>query len=153
MIQLATKATTPVVCLPEEKNLDKQLSAARIRAQREHTTFIIERTLTRRDGSARRIPILEITPKGDLLEVPAPRLRVSLGARFDWDMSHKRVNNPLTDGRAVMSYLMKMSREYLAAEAEYRQQNSRNKNHQRAARRNANTTTMLSERAARKDAA
>jgi hypothetical protein len=78
MAQNPTLSSGKIVHFRAEKNLDKQIDLCRFGAQKDNVTVIIERVTERRDGTFRRTPLLEITPHGDVLEVPAARMRITL---------------------------------------------------------------------------
>lgn len=72
------------VRLAEERKLDRQLDYCRFGARKDNARVIIERTVTSKNPHVpvRRVPILEITPDGDVREVPAPTLKHSLADAF-----------------------------------------------------------------------
>lgn len=66
-----------VVRLPEERNMNRLIDIVRLGARRDNAMVIIERHI-----GNRRVPVLEVTPEGDLCEVPAARLRTTIGAHM-----------------------------------------------------------------------
>lgn len=138
--------TTPVVRLAADKNIDKSITAARTLARRDGVTVIIEKGVARRDGSIRRIPILEVSPKGDVWEVPAPALRVSIAQRLTEVDINRRIfgmNARAAAGHERLDKLVSDSRNYLAAAAEHARTYRQQQQHTRNARANRNTTAML----------
>ena len=90
--------------------------------------MIIERTVARRDGTPRHIPIVEITPGGDIREIDARPLRVSLlthTALAHLDYLDGRMNARAAEGHRQLNELGRISADYLAAERESRQSRSR----------------------------
>lgn len=149
-------AVPPVVYLDERRNLDKTIDLARFGARKDHVTVIIQRTLTTRKGDPRRVPILQITPQGDIREIAVPTLRTPISASLaDADFRYRtgQMNARQRAGHAAFTELVKLARDYVAAKAEHEQNRKQRRQHKQDARRNANTTTMLSEQAARKHAA
>lgn len=164
-----TIATPPVVRLEADKNLDRSINLARLRAKKEGATVFIEKGIARRDGSIRRIPILEVTPQGDVLEVPAATLRTPIAQQvLEQDIvrhqgglnaratrGHDRLVRVITDS---MNYLKAATEHRLALKQRQHQQRPRVApgtpavHHSQEARANRHTTTLLSERAARKTA-
>lgn len=89
--------------------------------------MIIERTVPRRDGSTRRIPIIEITPSGDIREIDAPPLRVTIMDHL-LEANASRyygvttgMNIAARKGHEAIAELVKVSADYLAAAREARQ--------------------------------
>lgn len=153
------RAATPVVYLDAKKNLDKDIDLARFGARKDHVTVILQRVFTTQKGNLRRTPILEITPKGDLLEILAPRLRTPIHEHLaDADIAFRLgdMNRARAEGHLHFATLVKVSRDFLAAKRDWEASEANQKqpkgSFEREARRNKNTTTMLSQRAARKDA-
>ena len=60
--------------MPEQRNLDRQIDVCWKGAQKDHVYVVIERTTKR----GTKLPIVEITPQGDIREVPAPTMRTSI---------------------------------------------------------------------------
>lgn len=109
--------TTKTIRLPEEKKLDKQIDICRFGAKRDNVTVLIERTITRKDGSTSTFPILEITPQGDLRETPPLGLRVTIGALMT--CQHVRylegeMNVAMAEGHEKLDILVGQSRDILA---------------------------------------
>jgi len=67
---------TVVVRLPLERNFDKQLDLCRFGARKDGVTVVIERAITRRNGDVRHVPVVTITPTGDIEETVASPLTV-----------------------------------------------------------------------------
>jgi hypothetical protein len=123
-----TTPTPLIVRLPAEKNLDRQLDVCRHTAKREKATVVIERVVERRDGSKQRIPILAVTPEGDIREMDAPALRVRLldhTALAHLDYLEGGMNKRSAEGHALLNELGRQSQDYLDAERESRRQRPR----------------------------
>jgi hypothetical protein len=125
---LKTTTTTTIIRLPEEKKLDKQIDICRFGAKRDNVTVLIERTITRKDGSTNTFPIFEITPAGDLREVPPPSLKATIGARMR--EQHVRylegeMNAGMTAGHERLDALVGDSRDALAADRRRREARSK----------------------------
>lgn len=143
---MTTPATPPAVRLHADKNLDKSITAARLQARRDSVTIVLEKGVPRRDGTIRRIPILEITPHGDVLEVPAAMLRVPNAQRVteaDFDRRQGLMNARASRGHDNFARLIEDSHNYLQAAAELRADYRRQQAHKQAARANRHTTTQL----------
>jgi hypothetical protein len=146
-------AVAPFVCLTESKNLDKDITLARFGAKKDRVRVVIQRTLQTRSGDTRRIPILEVTPAGDIVEVLAPTLRTPVSVRLveaDLDFRTGGMNRRARVGHNLFTEMVKISRDYLNAESEHEGNRRQRRQHERNARQNINTTSMLSEQAARK---
>ena len=108
-----------IVRIIEKGNLDRTVGVARTTARRDNRTVLIERAIKRRDGSELLVPVLEITPGGDIREVSPPSLRVSLGDRF---LHHFESIDPTSRWMNFLHNMANMviqSRDYLQAEAEH----------------------------------
>ena len=114
MTQQTHQVAPPVVCLDETKNLDKTITLARFGARKDHVTVVIQRTRVTKRGDTRRTPILEVTPAGDVLEISAPRLRTPISAF----LTDSPLNVRAGKGQTRFAEVVKMSRDYVAAEAE-----------------------------------
>lgn len=75
-----------IVRIREERKLDKQIDYCRFGAKRDKVTVLIERM-----AGDRTIPVLEITPMGDIREIPAPTLRTPIHRLFQEQYS--RIDN------------------------------------------------------------
>ena len=77
---MTTPRPTPgtIIRLPLEKKLDRQLDIARHGALTDRCTVVIERTRTDRHGNAITTPVIEVSPHGDINEIPVPTLRTPL---------------------------------------------------------------------------
>ncbi len=118
-----TQPTPITVHLPAEKNLDRQIEVCRHTARKDQVTVIIERSVERRDGSKRVIPILEITPAGDVREIEVNTFRVSVlehTALAHLDYLDGRMNRRAAEGHARLNELGRVSADYLAADRESR---------------------------------
>lgn len=107
--------------VPAEKNLDKQIDHLRTRAKKDGITMIIEQITQRRDGSPRRVPIVEITPTGDIREIDAPALRVPLidhTALAHLDYLDGRMNKRAAEGHARLNELGRITHDYIVAARE-----------------------------------
>lgn len=107
-----------VVRLPLEKRLDRQIDICRFGARRDHVTVIIERHTTRKDGSVRRTPILELTPDGDIREIDAAPLRVAIAAHMaDAHLTYLEggMNARASAGHERFNELSRQSADYIAA--------------------------------------
>lgn len=71
-----------VVHLPIERKLDRQLDVCRHGAKTDRCTVVIERRRTDRAGNVHSTPVIEITPEGDVNEIPVATMRTSLGELF-----------------------------------------------------------------------
>ena len=71
---LPSTPRTHVAVVPEQRNLDRQIEVCRKGAQTDRVYMVIERTTKR----GTKLPIIEITPQGDIREVPAPTMRTSI---------------------------------------------------------------------------
>jgi hypothetical protein len=132
-----TQSAPSVVRLDEGKNLDKTIDLARFGAVKDHVTVIIERTLTTKRGDPRRIPILEITPKADIREILAPRLRTPIAqllTEADLDYRSARMNKRSAAGHVRLTEAVKVSRDYMRAKDEYDAENRSRKQRKRARR-------------------
>lgn len=129
-------ATPPVVYLDETRNIDKTIDLARFGARKDHVTVIIQRTLINRKGDPRRIPVLEITPDGDIREIVAPRLRTPISVLLaDADFRHRtgQMNVRQATGHVALVNLVQRARDYVAAKTEHEQ----NRKQRRVARKAA----------------
>ena len=68
------RAPLTIVHMQEQRNLDRQIEVCRKGAQKDHVYVVIERTTKR----GTKQPLIEITPQGDIREVPAPTMRTSI---------------------------------------------------------------------------
>lgn len=78
--------TGKIVRLREERKLDKQIDYSRFGARRDKVTVLIERTV-----GDRTLPVLEITPMGDIREISAPTLRTPIHRLFQ--EQYQRIDN------------------------------------------------------------
>lgn len=132
-----THSAPPAVYLDELKNLDKTIDLARLGARKDHVTVIVQRLRTTKRGDVRRSPILEITPAGDVLEIPAPRLRTPISTSLsEADLLHRtgRMNVRSGEGHVRFAELVKVSRDYIAA-AEAEQSQKRHRGGRRSEKR------------------
>jgi hypothetical protein len=141
-----TRTAPPVVYLDAGKNLDKTIDLARFGARKDRVNVVIQRTLTTKKGDTRRIPILEITSEGNVMEIPAPRLRTPISALLtEADLAYRagHMNIAKSNGHARFAEAVKVSRDYMAAKAEHdgsrkqRRQNRRRDRQQTPHRRAA----------------
>ncbi len=97
-----TLATT--IHLPEDRNIERQIAKARITAIKDKVRILIERTTKR----GTKIPVMEITPQGDVREVPSPALKVTVRERMNSLFSDPtlRPNTRATDGYMGISMLV-----------------------------------------------
>lgn len=101
---LSTQPATTTIHLSEENNLDRQIDICRKGATRDHVRVIIERTTKR----GTKIPLIEITPQGDIREVDAPTLRTPIRELVKHVMSDEtlRPNRAALTGYAYLSSLV-----------------------------------------------
>lgn len=141
-----TSSATPLfVRLAADKNIDKTIAKARHGARTSGLLHIIEKEVARRDGSLRRIPILEVTPAGDVLEVPAAPLRVMTAQHItdaDLDRRMGRMNARAARGHDNFARIMEDTRNYLQAAADLARDYRQQRQHRQAARTNRHTTTQ-----------
>lgn len=97
-------AQTTIVRLAEERNLDRQIDICRKGAIRDRVRVIIERPTKR----GTKIPVLEITPQGDIREVPAPALKTPIRLLVKHVMTDETLlpNRAALDGYARLSTLV-----------------------------------------------
>jgi hypothetical protein len=124
-----TSTTITTVHQPEDRNVDRQILKARATAIKDKVRVLIERTTKR----GTRIPVLEITPQGDIREVPAPALRVSLRERMNdlFTDPNLRPNTAAVDGYAHISMMVAESDRRIATK-KARNQGRRDRQAQRA---------------------
>lgn len=134
------------VYLRAERNIDKVIDLARFGARKDKVTVVIQRTITTRRGDIKQVPLLEVTPTGDVQEIMAHPLRASITARLteaDLDYRDAGMNKRAAAGHEHFARLVKLSRDYMAAEREHEQNRRLRRRHNRDARRNANTAVLL----------
>lgn len=118
-----TQPTPITIHIPAGKNFDRQIEVCRHTARKEKATVIIERSVERRDGSKRVIPIMEITPNGDVREIEVNTFRVSVlehTALAHLDYLDGRMNRRAAEGHARLNELGRVSADYIAADRDNR---------------------------------
>lgn len=116
---MTAPAAGGTVRLPETRNIERLIAQAR----RDRCIIVLERMTARRDGTTRTTPVLEITPHGDVWEIPPPRMTVPLLDRLihtDLDYHAGCMNRRAAAGHARIAKLVIDSRDYMNAEAEHR---------------------------------
>lgn len=71
-----------VVRLPIERKLDRQLDVCRHGAVTDRCTVVIEKRRQDRFGNEIVTPVIEVSPNGDINEVPVPTMRTSMRDLF-----------------------------------------------------------------------
>jgi hypothetical protein len=83
--------TKNIISIIEGKDFDTTIDLARVTAMGRSQTVLIMRHAK---GSGQLFPVLEVSPQGDVLEIPPTRLSTTLGERFAGKVEELNPKNP-----------------------------------------------------------